>query len=294
MFHRFFKMGLRIHVVLVRRVWSRLGILIIFKVNPWLWLPMEARFLIKGANPDLQILENGRENLCGSNRKKVIQTWDSQYFRGETMVVVAKKNYALDQWGKPESRVDDKSLGLPVWSLKSRIKDTDSTESMSGSRSKSCSKTSSSKSSGNVINGKFGKLGPLKLEEQLKETVALPSPIPCRSRSGMMEMREEADSFHSHSHFMSPSFEEPEFKRLQSRSLRSSTSYSSQTSFVFFFLPRKLSPSSTASSELGNSKMEELGRRKSLYGSSTTTSPSPPRQMNGKAPLDMSRFHQFF
>ncbi|KAL6323050.1 hypothetical protein AAG906_024620 [Vitis piasezkii] len=268
------------------------------------------------------IFEDGFENSCGSGEKSVIQTWNSQHFQGEsmvvvtsgssvldkranpdlqilkmcvktylrfsvlqgeTMVVVAKGSYALDQWGKPESRVDDKSLGLPVRSLKSRIKDTDSTESVSGSRSKSSSKTGSSKSSGKVINGKFGKLGPLKLEEQLKETVALPSPIPCRSRSGRMEMREEADSFHSHSHSMPPSFEEPEFERLQSRSFRSSASYSSQTSSV-----------SSSPRKLGNSKMEELGRRKSLYGSSTATSPSPPGQMNGKAPLDMSRSHQFF
>ncbi|KAL6347022.1 hypothetical protein AAG906_012273 [Vitis piasezkii] len=173
------------------------------KVNPWLWLPMEARFLIKGANPDLQILENGRENLCGSNRKKVIQTWDSQYFRGETMVVVAKKNYALDQWGKPESRVDDKSLGL------------------------------------------------------LK---ALPSPIPCRSKWN--DGNERRNGFISYRGLFDPQH------RTHLKLVLS------------FFLPRKLSPSSTASSELGNSKMEELGRRKSLYGSSTTTSPSPPRQMN--------------
>ena len=249
--------------------------------------------LDKRGRPRSSNFENGCENLFESDRKKVIQTWDSQYFRGETMVVVAKGSYALDQWGKPESSVDDKPLGLPVRNLKSRIKDTDSTESVSGSRSKSSSKTGSSKSSGKVRNGKFGKLGPLKLEEQLKDTVALPSPIPWRSRSGRMEMREEADSFHSHSHSMPPSFEEPEFEQLQSRSFRSSTPYSSQASSVSSS-PRKLSPSSSASSELGNSKMEELGGRKSPYGSSTATSPSPPGQMNGKAPLDMSRSHQFF
>ena len=246
--------------------------------------------------------ENGGENLCGSERKTVIQTWDSQYFTGEAMVVVGKGSYDHDQWGKPQSSIDDKPLGLPVRSLKSRIKDTDSTEYLNGSRSKSSSRSGSSKSSRKVRNGKFGNLGSLNLEERLEETVALPSPIPWRSRSGKMEMRKEGDSFHSHSQSVPPSFEEPEFEDLQSRSFRSLTSISSQTSSVSSS-PRRLSPSSSASSEVGNSKMEELGRKKSPYGSSTATSPSPspspslspspPGRMNGKVQLEKSRSRQF-
>lgn len=226
------------------------------------------------------VIEYGYETLCGSNGKKVIQTLDSQYCRGETMVVVARGSCPLDQGDQPESGIDDRPLGLPVRSLKSRIEDTDSPEPVGEGRSRSSSRTASSKSSGKVRNRKLGNS-----EEKLKQTVALPSPIPWRSRSGRMEIKEEALSFHSHSHSMPPQYEEHELEQLRSQSFQSSTSFSSLASSVSSS-PGKLSPSSSASSE--------LGRKRSPYGSSDATSPSPPGQTNGKVSGDRSRSRQHF
>ncbi|TQE01185.1 hypothetical protein C1H46_013208 [Malus baccata] len=72
--------------------------------------------------PSLGICENGAENSCGYKEKNVTQAWNSQYFQGESMVFVAQPNYGLDEWGKPRSMVDNQPLGLPVRSLKSRVK----------------------------------------------------------------------------------------------------------------------------------------------------------------------------
>ncbi|KAF9603179.1 hypothetical protein IFM89_034512 [Coptis chinensis] len=122
------------------------------------------------------------------------QTWNSKYFRGDPVVVVEDDNSVLDEQSSTISNVSNKPLFLPVRSLRSAVSDTDNAESfgepvesLGSSLSRSASSTSKSSSTGTR---EFGDMYPIDLEENLKENV-LPSPIPWRSRSGRMEMKEE-------------------------------------------------------------------------------------------------------
>nr|GMD82615.1 MICAL C-terminal-like protein [Ipomoea batatas] len=129
-----------------------------------------------------------------SSDNKVIQTWNNQYRRGEAVVVVAKERHGDEEQTSSvsvkTSKVGEKPLLLPVRSLKSRVAEGDDLAEEANS------KRFWSKS--------------MKGEENL----VLPSPIPWRSRSGRMEMKEESKLFSS------SMAEDPEFNKLEPRSFR--------------------------------------------------------------------------
>ncbi|KAJ6791302.1 MICAL C-terminal-like protein [Iris pallida] len=104
-------------------------------------------------------------------------------------------------------------------------------------------------------------------EDGGKAGVVLPSPIPWRSRSGRMEVKEA----------LSPSISAFEAELGPSRvpSFRSSTPRSSASGTPS---PRRLSPSPSMSSEIRAKTSEDSGRKKSFYKSSPPPPPPPPPQ----------------
>lgn len=78
-------------------------------------------------------VENECERPSGGNGESVVQAWNSQYFQHESMVFVDQPNCALESG----SIVSHRPLGLPVRSLKSRVRDPDKPELVSGSQSRS-------------------------------------------------------------------------------------------------------------------------------------------------------------
>ncbi|XP_040991350.1 uncharacterized protein LOC121238512 isoform X2 [Juglans microcarpa x Juglans regia] len=212
----------------------------------------------------------------GRDRNNVVQAWNSQYFQGEPTVVVARPNYSVEKWGRTASLIDHKPLGLPVRSLKSKVRKLDCPEFISGSESGSGSNVTSR--SDRSRSGNFGDLGPMSLEQRFNEAAAAASPIPWRSRSIRTETRNEAGDVNLPTHFRPLSVDETQFESLKSRSVRSTGSFSSQSSSV--------SSSSSISSELPNSRTEDLGKSKSFLGAFREASPSPPTPRNGKASSD--------
>ncbi|XP_062147153.1 uncharacterized protein LOC133854902 [Alnus glutinosa] len=234
------------------------------------------------------VFDDDAEITSGSEENKV-QTWSSQYYRNEPMVVVAQEHSVLD-----EQRISgEKPLLLPVRSLKPRVPEPGIVESAneyessgsSGSNSRSNSKQSSKRFSSNSNrnrNVELGGLDQVELEEKLMDNVVLPSPIPWRSRSGRMEMKEEADSPPLYT--LPPSMEESEFNRVESRSSRSLMSHSSRSNSntcspklsSSLSSPRKSSPSPSLSAESQAKNSEDLVRKKSFYKSSPPPPPPPP------------------
>ncbi|XP_011047616.1 PREDICTED: serine/arginine repetitive matrix protein 1-like, partial [Populus euphratica] len=213
-----------------------------------------------------------------------VQTWSNQYYRNDPVVVVAEQNSALDKEQRaPSSRIGEKPLLLPVRSLKSRLIDADVDEtgkeyaggsaSINRSNSDSGSKIFSSNSSKNK-SGEFGGSNCQELEEKLKENFVLPSPIPWRSRSGRMEMKEEADI---PPYNLPPFSEEFEYNRSFNSQVPRSARTSSATSSPklspspSFSSPKKFSPSPSFSSEVLGKSVEDFVRKKSIY-----RSPPPP------------------
>ncbi|KAL4600040.1 hypothetical protein ACB092_11G169400, partial [Castanea dentata] len=210
------------------------------------------------------VFEDGFENPCGSDEKRV-QAWNSQYFQGESVVVVAQPSYGLDECGKPGSFIDYKPLGLPVRSLKSKVRKRDGAEFTSGSESSSGSKGSSTSRSSDSRRrgGNFGDLGPMKLEQEFDEAAAaaaaaVASSIPWRSRSMRNEMRNRVGNGNRSAHFRPHSVDETQFESLKSQSFTSTASFSSHASSVF--------SSQSISSESQNSSTEALGKQKSSQG----------------------------
>lgn len=224
-----------------------------------------------------------------------IQTWNNQCYRNEPVVVVADENSVLNQEQRgASSRIGEKPLLLPVRSLKSRVLEADGNEtskesSSSGvfaSISRSSSNLGSKRISSNSVksrNGEFGSSHHQDLEEKLKDNVVLPSPIPWRSRSGRMEMKEtkeENDSPHMYAPF--PSMEEPEFnKSFRSKVSRSTRPNSTNSSPKLspspsLSSPRKLSPSPSFAAEAEGKSAEDFVRKKSFYRSPPTPPPPPP------------------
>lgn len=225
------------------------------------------------------------ESPSGSGETKV-QTWSNQYHRGEPVVVVTKESSVHQEQsskGGKGSIIGDKPLLLPVRSLKSRVSESGDGESGDGdggggrgarslSRSGSGSISGSKRSSMNrskTKNAELGGFDPIELGKKLEENIVLPSPIPWRSRSGRMEMKEEGES---HSQFsFPPSMEESKINKLEkSRSFRSHTSASSS--------PNKLSPSPSPSlsSESLAKSVEDFVRKKSFYKAAPPPPPPPP------------------
>lgn len=109
---------------------------------------------------------------------------NSRYYGGEPPVVVALKNSAVEEKNAVVSRISQKPLLLPVRSLKQRVPGPNEADS--------CLKRSDS-SSRKLRSGDVGGLNIVeKAEEEVEEEeeAVLRSPIPWRSRSGRMEVRE--------------------------------------------------------------------------------------------------------
>ncbi|KAK8516309.1 hypothetical protein V6N13_047018 [Hibiscus sabdariffa] len=177
------------------------------------------------------VFDDEGENVSGSDDGKV-QTWSSQYYRNKPPVFVAKK------------QGEEKPLLLPVRSLKSRVFEENNVETSreiiakSGSLRRSNSSLSSKRENGETL-----------VEEMNESNVVLPSPIPWRSRSGRMEIKEDIESFRS-----------------QTTRLPRSTSS-----------PKKLSsPSPSLLTEIQAKTSEDLVRKKTIYRSPPPPPPPPP------------------
>ncbi|XP_015896642.3 uncharacterized protein LOC107430318 [Ziziphus jujuba] len=243
------------------------------------------------------VFDDDTEIQSGSDENK-IQTWSSQYYRNEPVVVVAQENSVVDEQRGSSSRISEKPLLLPVRSLKSRVPDTDGgvvsvneTSSNSVPLGRSNSKTVPRRFSINSSrsrNGDFGGLEHQELEDKLKENVVLPSPIPWRSRSGRMEMKEDVDNNSPPLYTPPPSMEESEFNRVESRVSRTHVSRSSRPNSKnsspklspspSLSSPKKLTPSSSLSSE-SQAKNAEDSVKKTFYMSSPPPPPPPPPPM---------------
>ncbi|PIN06209.1 hypothetical protein CDL12_21240, partial [Handroanthus impetiginosus] len=142
------------------------------------------------------VFDDESENQTVIDNNK-IQTWNSQYYRGEPVVVVAKESPVVgkEENGTLTSAISQKPLLLPVRSLKQRVSEPNEVDVAyeSGARNGSVNRSSSNSSSKrSTFNSKS--LNVQKLDGQLEENVVLRSPIPWRSRSGRMEMKENGDS----------------------------------------------------------------------------------------------------
>ena len=236
--------------------------------------------------PHFAMYENGFENPYGCDQNNVVQAWNSQYFQGESVVVVAQPSYGLDECGKPGSFIDYKPLGLPVRSLKSKVRKRDGAEFTSGSESSSGSRGSSTSRSSDSTRrgGNFGDLGPMKLEQEFDEAAAaaaaaVASSIPWRSRSMRNGMRNRVGNGNRSAHFRPHSVDETQFESLKSQSFTSTASFSSHASSV--------SSSQSVSSESQNSSTEALGKQKSSQGAFLEASLSPRIPKTGKGSLNV-------
>ncbi|XP_052210924.1 uncharacterized protein LOC127813867 [Diospyros lotus] len=206
------------------------------------------------------VFDDEAESPSGSNENKV-QTWNSQYFREEPMLVLAEESSVLEE-GKP--------LFLPVRSLKSRVPDAVFAGASVDSSLKvgSLSRSGSNRGSSNS----FGGLNSLDLEEKAEDNVVLRSPIPWRSRSGKIDMKEDIDGVSS--------TEETELNRIESRSIRPQSSRPSKPNSASPS-PNKISPSPSLSSPKNPSEspaknIEDAARKKTYYKSPPPPAPPPP------------------
>ncbi|KAJ4955140.1 hypothetical protein NE237_011923 [Protea cynaroides] len=238
------------------------------------------------------VFDDDVDGQSGSDDNNKVQTWNSRYFRGEPRVVVEQESSIADDQSSIVTKINNKPLLLPVRSLKSRVSESDTLESpkelrgFSGSVSRSNSGSrSSSNGSVKTRNGEIGAVDPLDLEERLQESVVLPSPIPWRSRSGRMEMKEEPEFFTLPPYSLPPSADEAEIDRdrLRSRSFQS-VSWPSRPNSTSSS-PKKLSPSPSISPELRAKNLEDSGRKRSYYTSSPPPPPPPPPRVNRKSTL---------
>ncbi|CAI9095708.1 OLC1v1031704C2 [Oldenlandia corymbosa var. corymbosa] len=244
-----------------------------------------------------------------------IQTWNSQYQRKEPMVVVAEKSPVLEKQRGTASRFDEKPLLLPVRSLKSRVSEPDEKQmtrensfnnaSITRASSNSVSKRFSSSNSGKARNGEFAGLSLVDADDNnMEANVVLRSPIPWRSRSGRMEMK-EGDQEGINSYSLPPSAEDSEHKKFESpRSFRSQSSRSLRThESVSSPSPNKsstppqtpssssknLSPSHSFSSEYQAKSAEDFARKKSYVKTTPPPAPPPPPPpFYRKSPLEKS------
>lgn len=226
------------------------------------------------------VFDDDAENVSGSEENKV-RTWSNQYYRNETPVVVAAEQR------NSGSGFAERRLLLPIRSLKSRVLDADEgkVESLD---SRSVSRSNSNFGEIRVSNKpKIGELGK-DLGDKVEESVVLPSPIPWRSRSGKLEVKEEI--FAPSEHTPPPSMEESEINRVESRRLRSrsfrrnSNSSSPKLSpSPSMNSPRKLSPSPSKSAEFQSKKTEDPVKKKSFYLSPPPPPPPPPPPMTFKS-----------
>ncbi|KZV53295.1 Hydroxyproline-rich glycoprotein family protein [Dorcoceras hygrometricum] len=233
------------------------------------------------------VFDDEAENQTVIDENKV-ETWNSQYFRGEPVVLVAKDSSGFTEEKGSRPGTSQKPLLLPVRSLKQRVFDPKEVDLVDGLGEKkgSFNRTSSKRCITNSRKSRIGDFDGLKsenleggkkenaflippisrisrngnsegsgsetLEGKMEESVVFRSPIPWRSRSGRMEMKENE-------------YEDSESNLLESRSFKSSRPNSS---------PKKLSPSPSFSSESHAKNGEDVARKKDF--SSPPPAPPPP------------------
>lgn len=235
---------------------------------------------VQGGNlTNISMSGNDFGNSCGYGEKSVVQAWNAQYLQGESMVVVAEPNCGVGELNEPRSVVDYKPLGLPVRSLRSRIRNGETGEVFSGNDETSFGSVDEKFGDVESRDENFGELGPRNLEEKFDEAfVASPSPILWHSRSGRRrETREKLSAVYRPSlHFRPLSVDETQFESMRTSSLRSTVSFSSNASSMSSSQGDD-SPSHSVASEVMSSKLEDEGKttssRASSSGSSGSTSP---------------------
>lgn len=233
-----------------------------------------AQSYVSGLLQVSSVFDDETESPSSTYENKV-QTWNSQYYRGEPpMVTVAPENSVLDQEQKStHPRVGEKTLCLPVRSLKSRVSYPDESSVKGVSLDRSSSNLGSKQFSRSSSKSRTGELGgsstppPPKMEEN----VVLRSPIPWRSRSGRLEIKDDMENpFYT----LPPSMEETKSNKIESRifssqSFRNSIPQSSSP-------PKNLSPTPSLSSDFQAQNVEDLVRRKSFRKSTFPIPPPPP------------------
>ncbi|XP_065859185.1 uncharacterized protein [Euphorbia lathyris] len=143
------------------------------------------------------------------DENNVVQAWNSQCFHGESesVVVVSQANYASEHWGKPPNVGGFQPLGLPVRSLNSRIRNSDSSHQFSNGSLSDSSLMGSSNCSPKSIEEEeeeeenFGDQGPVNSDQKLNENVFLPSQNPWLPGSSRTELRERVVPQSNRSHF---------------------------------------------------------------------------------------------
>ncbi|XP_050385313.1 uncharacterized protein LOC126801878 [Argentina anserina] len=237
--------------------------------------------------PRLLNYDNGIENPYGFKNKNVAQAWNSQYFQGESMVFVAQPDYVVDEFVKPKSVFDDKPLGLPIRSLKSKVRNQDKSDFVKESESSFGSNVAASGRSDWNRNRNYGDLAPINLLEKFNQAMASPSPILQRSSSRKMERGKRVGSATRPSHFRPLSVDEAQFESLKARSFRSTLSFSSDTASSKSSSPEKeYSSLNSSTSEVLNSETVHLGKRKkSSRASSPSGLPLEPTPMNDKVSI---------
>lgn len=233
-----------------------------------------AQSYVSGLLQVSSVFDDETESPTSTYENKV-QTWNSQYYRGEPpMVTVAPQNSVLDQ--KQESthpRVGEKTLLLPVRSLKSRVSHPEMSSVKGVSLDRSSSHSASKQFSRSSSKSRTGELGggstppPPKIEEN----IVLRSPIPWRSRSGRLEMKDDMENpFYT----LPPPMEEPKSNKIESRTI-SSQSFQNSIS-KSNSPPKNLSPIPSLSSDFQSQNVEDLVRRKSFRKSMLPIPPPPP------------------
>ncbi|TYJ06409.1 hypothetical protein E1A91_A12G232000v1 [Gossypium mustelinum] len=202
------------------------------------------------------VFDDEAETLSGSDETKV-QTWSSLYHRNESPVIVAKEHAVLDDNTSSSPRNPEKPLLLPVRSLRSRVLNETGrgNSANSNSLSRSNSGLSTKRFSTKGTNGELrGSDQETLVEKWSDNNVVLPSPIPWRSRSARMEMKEDIES--------------RSFKRSQSNRLSQSNSMSSS--------PKKSASPLPPSTEVQAKSAEDFVKKKSIYRSPPPPPPPPP------------------
>ncbi|GFS42279.1 hydroxyproline-rich glycoprotein family protein [Actinidia rufa] len=226
------------------------------------------------------VFDDEAENSPRCDESK-IQTWNSQYYRGESVVVLAQERSVLEEQRDSAFQVVKKPLLLPFRSLKSRVSETSVSDTVSesdgkgGYLSRSNSNSGGSKrfssNSNKSRNGELGGSRSLDSEDEPKENIVLRSPIPWKSRSGRTEIREgitgvcslEENEFPP-LYALPPSMEGNEFPHRESNSVRRQKSLPSR--------PNSKHPPSESQAKIA----QEVLRKKIYYKSSPPPPPPPP------------------
>ncbi|PSS11560.1 E3 ubiquitin-protein like [Actinidia chinensis var. chinensis] len=234
--------------------------------------------------PVSSVFDDEAEKLSGSDENK-IQTWNSQYYRGEPEVVLAQENSVLEEQRDSAFRVVEKTPLLPVRCLKSHVLETSVSETISESGGKGGSLGRSSSNSGgskrfsnNSNKSRNGDLGGSRSpEEKPEENIVLRSPIPWKSRSGRMKILEGTTGVCSLEenefpplYSLPPSMEGNEFPPRESNSIRPQKS-----------CPLRLN-STPPSSESQAKIVQEVARKKIYYKSPPPPPPPPPPQLQSQ------------